>query len=63
MLVPAVWIGAELDLFLPPESAEGMEALIPDLEKRVLSGCGHWVMWEKPEQLNAAITDWLKRRF
>lgn len=60
---PSLWIGAELDLFLPPESAEGMEALIPDLEKRVLSGCGHWVMWEKPERLNAAITDWLKRRF
>lgn len=59
---PALWIGAELDLFLPPESADGMEALVPDLEKRVLSGCGHWVTWEKPAELNAIMLDWLDRR-
>ena len=60
---PSLWIGADLDLFLPPESADGMEKLVPDLEKHVIADSGHWVMWEKPDELNALIIDWLKRRF
>lgn len=60
---PSLWIGAELDLFLPPESADAMNTLVPDLEKHVIADCGHWVMWEKPDEANALITDWLKRRF
>lgn len=59
---PALWVGAELDLFLPPETAVGMEAMVPDLETHVLSGCGHWVMWERPAELNALLIDWLARR-
>ncbi|MFQ5564435.1 MAG: alpha/beta fold hydrolase [Parvularculaceae bacterium] len=60
---PALWIGAELDLFLPPEGAEGMESLVFDLDKHVLSGCGHWMTWEKPDEAAALIVDWLKRRY
>ena len=60
---PSLWIGAELDLFLPPESAEGMEKLVPDLEKQIIADCGHWVMWEKPAELNAALIAWLKDKF
>jgi epoxide hydrolase A/B len=59
---PSMWIGAELDMFLPPESAEGMEQLVPNLEKHVIADCGHWVMWEQPDTLNALLVDWLKRR-
>jgi len=60
---PALYVGAELDLFLPPEGAEGMEKRVPDLEKHVIPDCGHWVMWEKPAELNAILVDWLTRRF
>ena len=59
---PGLWIGADLDLFLPPESADGMETLVPDLEKHVISDSGHWVMWEQADALNAIIIDWLDRR-
>lgn len=59
---PSLWVGAELDLFIPPERAEGMEAIIPDLEKHVIAGSGHWVSWEKPEELNTVVIDWLTRR-
>lgn len=59
---PSLWVGAELDMFLPPESATDMEALVPDLEKQVIAGSGHWVMWEKPAELNAMLIDWLNRR-
>lgn len=60
---PSLWIGAELDLFLPPESAEKMSNIVSDLEKHVIEDCGHWMMWEKPDEANALIIDWLKRRF
>lgn len=60
---PCLFIGAELDLFLPIEIAGDMPKLIPDLESHVLNDCGHWVMWERPAELNALLTDWLKRRF
>ncbi len=59
---PSMWVGAELDIFLPPESADGMERLIPDLEKHVIADCGHWVTWEQPDALNALLIDWLKRQ-
>lgn len=61
--VPALFVGAELDLFLPPETAEDMPGLIPDLEMHVIPGCGHWVMWEQPDELNALMLDWLVSRF
>ncbi len=60
---PSLWIGAELDLFLPPESAADMETLVADLEKHVVPDCGHWIMWEKPDELNSLLIDWLLRRF
>lgn len=60
---PSLWIGADLDLFLPPESADGMEKLVVNLERHVIKDSGHWVMWEQPEKLNALLVDWLKRTF
>jgi len=60
---PSLWVGAELDLFLPPETADDMQMLVPDLEKHVIDGCGHWMMWEKPKEANALMLDWLTRRF
>ena len=59
---PALWIGAEKDVFLPPEGADKMAALVPDLEKHVIPDCGHWVTWEKPAALNGLLVDWLTRR-
>ena len=60
---PCLWIGADLDIFLPPEWSDQMEDLIPDLEKHLIKNSGHWVMQEKPEELNALLLDWLNRRF
>jgi microsomal epoxide hydrolase/non-specific protein-tyrosine kinase len=61
--LPSLWIGAELDAFLPPSGADGMEAIVPDLEKAIVKDCGHWVMWEQPQALNAILLDWLTRKF
>ncbi|MBY0421697.1 MAG: alpha/beta hydrolase, partial [Parvularculaceae bacterium] len=59
---PCLFIGAELDIFLPIELSVGMPDLIPDLEMKTIAGCGHWVMWERPAELNTLLVDWLVRR-
>lgn len=40
--VPCLMIMAENDAVLPPSAADGMEKLIPDLEKYLVHDSGHW---------------------
>jgi pimeloyl-ACP methyl ester carboxylesterase len=61
--VPSLMVMAELDAVLPPSAADGMEELIPDLEKTLIKGSGHWTQQEKPAETSAAILGWLARRF
>lgn len=60
---PALMVSAADDIVLRPELTIGMEQYVPDLEKHVIADCGHWTQAEKPEELNALMVDWLKRRF
>lgn len=60
---PSLMIMAEKDAVLPPSATEGMEAFIPDLEKRLVTDSGHWTQQEQPEQVNRLMIDWLDRRF
>ncbi|CAD7704152.1 unnamed protein product [Ostreobium quekettii] len=60
---PALYIGAEDDVVLPPTMADGLEEMVPNLEKHVIKGCGHFTQQEKPEELNALLVDWMIRRF
>jgi pimeloyl-ACP methyl ester carboxylesterase len=60
---PALMITAELDPFLPPALAEGMERYVPDLERVMIEGSGHWTQQEKPDAVNRILLDWLDRRF
>ncbi|WP_225772987.1 alpha/beta fold hydrolase [Inquilinus sp. Marseille-Q2685] len=61
--VPSLMISAEDDVVLTPAMADGMEACVPDLEKHVIAGCGHWTPQERPAELNALAVSWLNRRF
>ncbi len=61
--VPGLMIMAEDDVVLSPAMAEGMEQYVPDLEKALIKKCGHWTQQEHPDQVNAIMIDWLKRRF
>jgi non-specific protein-tyrosine kinase len=61
--VPSLMIMAELDLVLPPSAADDMAAIVPDLEKHLVRGSGHWTPQEKPEEVGATILDWRRRRF
>ena len=61
--VPALMIMAENDAVLPPAAADGMEKVVPDLEKYLVRDSGHWTQQEKPEEVSGKIIEWRKRRF
>ena len=61
--VPSLMVMAENDAVLPPSAADGMERFVTDLEKKLVTGSGHWTQQEQPEQVNAILLDWLDRRF
>jgi pimeloyl-ACP methyl ester carboxylesterase len=61
--LPCLMIMAENDAVLSPAMADGMEDVIGDLEKVLVSDSGHWTQQEKPEDVNRLILDWMGRRF
>jgi pimeloyl-ACP methyl ester carboxylesterase len=60
---PALMICAADDWFLPPDFTEGMEELLPRLEKHVIPDAAHWLQQEKPTEVNALLLPWLTRNF
>ena len=56
-------IMAELDAIQPPSATHGMEALIPDLERHLVRGSGHWTQEERPDEVSAKLIEWRRRRF
>jgi pimeloyl-ACP methyl ester carboxylesterase len=63
--VPALYMAGDRDLVV---AFRGMDQLIPNLNKFVprlrrtvmLPGCGHWTQQERPQEVNAAMIDFLK---
>ncbi len=61
--VPSLMVMAEKDAVLPPSSADGMEAYVPDLERVMIKDSGHWTQQEQPEAVNSALLGWMDRHF
>jgi microsomal epoxide hydrolase/non-specific protein-tyrosine kinase len=61
--MPCLMITAEQDVVLPPSASQGMEALIPDLERHNVMESGHWTQQEQAQEVNRVILDWRRRRF
>ena len=59
--MPALVIWGLGDTALLPVQLEGLDQLVPDL-KVVKVDAGHFVPWENPDAVNAAIRDWLPWR-
>ncbi|MDA2978807.1 MAG: alpha/beta hydrolase [Actinomycetota bacterium] len=59
---PCLMITADRDPVLPASLADGMVALVDDLEVSHLTECGHWSQQECPEAVNSILLDWLDRR-
>ena len=61
--VPTLMVMAEMDAVLPPSAADGMEAYVEGLEKKLVTGSGHWTQQEEPEQTNAILLEWMDAKF
>ena len=46
-----------------PSAADGMERLVPDLEKYLVRDSGHWTQQEKPDEVSAKLIEWRRKRF
>jgi pimeloyl-ACP methyl ester carboxylesterase len=60
---PALMISAADDWFFPAGATEGMEELLPQVEKHEIDGAAHWLQQEKPAEVNALLVPWLQRNF
>lgn len=61
--LPCLMLTAEWDAALRPEMAAGMPALCSDLETHMIPKAGHWAQQEYPDEVNAKLIDWLRKRF
>lgn len=58
--IPTLVIWAMDDLALPPENLEGLENIIDPLTIHRVADCGHFVPWEAPDEVNAAMEKFLQ---
>lgn len=59
LAIPTLVVWAMDDLALPASNIEGIEKLVPAVEVEPVYDCGHFVIWEKPEVVNAAMERFL----
>lgn len=59
--VPALFIAGERDMGLVMGGVDSLRQVVPRLEGTVLlPGCGHWTQQERPAEVTAAITGFLR---
>ena len=59
LTIPTLLIWAMDDKALAPSNIEGIGALVPDFQIERVYGCGHFVTWEKPDAVIAAMEKFL----
>ncbi len=58
--IPTLVIWAMDDKALPPCNLDGLPDLVIDLKIERVNDCGHFVIWEAPEKVNAAMRTFLE---
>ena len=61
LTIPTLVIWALDDLALPRENLEGLDEVVEDLTVVEIEDCGHFVPWEAPDRVNAAMEAFLAR--
>lgn len=61
LAIPTLVIWAMDDLSLPPENLEGLDEIVGDLTVVEVRDCGHFVPWEAPDKVNAAMDAFFAR--
>ncbi|MBB3861610.1 pimeloyl-ACP methyl ester carboxylesterase [Novosphingobium hassiacum] len=59
LAIPTLVIWAMDDMALPPCNLDGMDKLVPNLTIAQVHDCGHFVPWEAPDKVNAALDRFL----
>ena len=62
LAVPTLMLWGEADTALGLELTEGYAPLVSDFELKRFPGVSHWVQQEAPDEVNAAMRDWLGRK-
>jgi 2-hydroxy-6-oxonona-2,4-dienedioate hydrolase len=44
-----------------PDAADRLESIIVGSEKYIMKGCAHWPQWERPEEHDRVVTDFITR--
>ncbi|QIG52765.1 alpha/beta fold hydrolase [Altererythrobacter sp. BO-6] len=57
--VPTLVIWGEQDLAIDIHCLDGMEQYVPDLTVRRFPNASHWVQQDIPDEVNAALKEWL----
>lgn len=60
--VPMLYIGQTGDWVCRTDLMADSKDLVADLEERVVDA-GHWVLYEKPEEIARNIAEWLGKKF
>jgi pimeloyl-ACP methyl ester carboxylesterase len=55
---PVLYVSATKDIALKPFMARNMHKQIKELTFKSVK-TGHWALWEKPEEVNGFIREWL----
>ncbi len=59
LMIPTLVIWAMDDLALPSSNLDGIEEVAPSVKVVPVHGCGHFVPWEAPDAVNAAMREFL----
>lgn len=59
LTIPTLVIWAEDDIALPPANLDGLADHVTNLTVRRVPDCGHFVTWQAPQAVNAAIDAFL----
>ncbi len=59
MEIPVLYVAGTKDAALPPRLGAGMGRFCSNLTKGEVEA-GHWALWEKPQEVNALVGEWLR---
>ncbi|KAJ5494610.1 hypothetical protein N7463_010697, partial [Penicillium fimorum] len=59
---PTLFIWPSFDIIITKEMAQAMALFVPDFTLREISGGTHWVMWERPTEVNQILKEWISER-
>lgn len=58
---PTLFVRALKDDMITGEIVGMMDVNVPDLKIKEVDA-GHWLLWERPREVNACITEWMKQQ-